>query len=101
MIHFRFDQRLGIEVPILINDWDDHSMEEKKEITFMWEKIRGRIPDRISRLDQEMEELQLLLSEEEDFARSCKINEEIAERASIVNDLWIWYRTTPSIHSLN
>ncbi|OQP01541.1 hypothetical protein B1689_04345, partial [Geobacillus sp. 44C] len=37
------------------------------------------------------------LSDENDFERSCRLNSEIAELASIINDLWIWYRMNQTV----
>ena len=31
------------------------------------------------------------------FIRSCELNSEIGELASIINDLWIWDRTNEEI----
>ncbi|WP_251549582.1 DUF4391 domain-containing protein [Neobacillus muris] len=95
--HFTFDQRLGIFTPDLVLDWDDYSKEAQEEILFEWEKIRGAIPDRIIDLEKEINHKQAELSNESNFARSCQLNSEIAELASIINDLWLWYRADQSI----
>lgn len=39
------------------------------------------------------------LYEEDDFEESCRINAEIAEYASRINDLHIWYRTNQELDS--
>lgn len=72
-----------------------YSSEEQEVILLEWERIRGTIPDRIGELDVEIERLQDELAGEDNFDRSCKINHEISERASEINDLWLWYRTNP------
>lgn len=94
---FNFDQRLGIEVPEFAEDWDYYPIKMQQEILFHWEKIRGKIPDRIAELEIVINRKQAQLSDEDDFSRSCELNSEIAELASIINDLWIWYRVTPTI----
>ena len=95
--YFNFDQRLGIHVPDLAQDWDYYPIKIQHGILFRWEQIRGWIPDRIAELEQVINIKQTQLSDEDDFPRSCELNSEIAELASIINDLWIWYRVNPTI----
>ncbi|MFJ5715936.1 hypothetical protein [Neobacillus sp. NPDC093127] len=95
--HFSFDQRLGIFLPDMTEEWDDYSKDTQQEILFNWEKIRGSIPDRIFELENEINHKQAQLSDENNFARSCQLNSEIAELASIINDLWLWYRANQTI----
>jgi hypothetical protein len=90
--HFSFDQRLGIPIPDLHLDWHNYDEKTQNKILFDWEKIRGSIPDRIADLEQTINEKQSQLSIETNFPRSCELNSEIAELASIINDLWLWYR---------
>lgn len=94
---FAFDQRLGISIPALKLDWDHYKKEVQHSILFNWEKIRGSIPDRIAELEEDINEKQALLSNESDFPRSCELNSEIAELASIINDLWIWFRANQTV----
>jgi hypothetical protein len=95
--HFSFDHRLGILLPDLPVDWDQFSKETQAEILFHWEQIRGSIPDRISELENEINHKQAQLSDEGDFPHSCRLNSEIAELASIINDLWLWYRANQTL----
>lgn len=97
--HFSFDQRLGILLPDLTNEWEEYSKETQQNILFNWEKIRGSIPDRIAELENEINHKQAQLSDESDFKRSCRLNTEIADLASIINDLWLWYRANQTISS--
>jgi hypothetical protein len=102
--HFSFDQRLGIPIPELKDEWEDYHQDEQHSILYYWEQIRGSIPDRIAELEKQINQKQAMLSDENDFPRSCELNREIAELASIINDLWIWYRThqttsTTKIHA--
>ena len=90
--YFSFDHRLGILVPELTLEWDQYNEETQQKILFYWEQVRGSIPDRISELETEINLKQTLLSNESNFPRSCQLNTEIAELASIINDLWLWYR---------
>jgi hypothetical protein len=92
--YFFHDERLGIPVPALEKDWDEYNESTKQEILLQWENIRGQIPDRIASLEKEINRKLAVLSEEDDFMTCCRLNNEIAELASIINDLWIWYRTT-------
>ena len=90
---FVYNNRLGIELPVFHNDWDNLTIDTQAEILFTWEQIRGNIPDRIFDLEKEINEKQARLNNEDNFKRSCELNTEISELASIINDLWIWYRT--------
>jgi hypothetical protein len=95
--HFLFDKRLGIPLPELTLEWDQYSEETQQAILFEWEKIRGSIPDRIADLEHSINEKQAQLSIESNFARSCQLNNEIADLASIINDLWLWYRANQTV----
>ncbi|WP_100331843.1 hypothetical protein [Bacillus xiapuensis] len=96
-MYFQMNDRLGISVPYLMKEWADYSIQEQEHIIHQWEQIRGSIPDRIQSLEAEINERQAMLEREENFRRSCRLNEEIGELASIINDLWLWFRTTPSV----
>jgi hypothetical protein len=89
---FAYDERLGIRLPVLYHDWEEYSAEERATILLEWEEIRAKIPDRIIQLEAIINKKQAQLSEEENFARSCQLNSEIHELASIINDLNIWFR---------
>ncbi|MEH7176494.1 hypothetical protein [Neobacillus vireti] len=95
--HFSFDQRLGIPIPNLTMEWAQLSDETQHAILFHWEKIRGSIPDRIADLEKMINQKQAQLSEESNFKTSCELNSEIAELASIINDLWLWYRANQTV----
>jgi len=97
--HFTFDQRLGIYIPDLPREWDEYKKETQESILFKWEQIRGSIPDRIIDLERQINQKQAQLSDENDFKRSCQLNTEIADLASIINDLWLWYRANQNISS--
>ena len=90
--YFYFDHRLSIQIPDLAMELAEYSLEIQQEILLYWEQVRGSIPDRISDLENQINQKQALLSNESNFPLSCKLNTEIAELASIINDLWLWYR---------
>ncbi|WRP05721.1 hypothetical protein U9J35_17650 [Rossellomorea aquimaris] len=92
---FSYNSRLGIHLPRLSQDWHSYSSLEQEMVLLEWEWVRGMIPDRIQEIEVEIERLQAELAQEDNFDKSCMINGEISERASEINDLWIWYRTTP------
>lgn len=89
---FSYDERLGIRLPVLYRDWEEYSADERGDILLEWEEIRAKIPDRIIQLEAIINEKQARMFEEEDFLRSCQLNSEIAELASVINDLNIWFR---------
>jgi hypothetical protein len=94
---FSFDERLGILLPVFTERWDHFSIEKQNRILLFWERIRGSIPDRIAELELIINQKQAQLSDESDFPRSCQLNNEIAEHASIINDLWLWYRANQTV----
>jgi hypothetical protein len=101
MANYRFvrNNRLGISLPVLDYDWDDYTELEQTRIVEHWETIRGTIPDRIIVFEQQIRIRQSQLYEEDDFEVSCLLNYEIAEFASRINDLHIWYRINQEIES--
>jgi hypothetical protein len=94
---FSFNSRLGISIPDLQKPWYDYSDKDQQEIILTWETIRGRIPDRIGELETLINSKQAELNDENDFPRSCLLNSEISELASVINDLWLWYRTNQNV----
>lgn len=73
-------------------EWEAYSKEERADILLTWEEIRATIPDRIIRIETVIIEKTKQMSEEENFIRSCELNSEIHELASVINDLNIWFR---------
>ncbi|MBW5445069.1 hypothetical protein GE107_03190 [Cohnella sp. CFH 77786] len=90
---FAWSERLGIHLPSLETDWDSLGRERQTAVLEFWENVRGTIPDRVKRFEEEIKVKQDRLSAEEDFGASCRLNGEIAELASRINDLHIWFRT--------
>lgn len=99
-IGFAYNPRLGIHVPALDRPFEDYALKERLSMIEVWEDIRGRIPSKVMVLERKIEQKLGEMNEESDFEKSCRLNGEIAELASRINDLHIWYRTTqdePSI----
>ncbi|TMW71723.1 hypothetical protein [Alteribacter natronophilus] len=98
---FKYDSRLGIPLPVLTESWENLEPGEQERILGEWETIRGKIPSRVKEIEIQIEKKQQSLDEEENFVQSCRLNSEIADLASIINDLWIWYRESNglSVHS--
>lgn len=90
---FEFNERLGIRLPRLTEDWDSLGLSRQMIVLERWERIRGNIPDHVKRFEEEIKIKQAMLYEEDDFAASCRWNSDIAELASRINDLHIWFRT--------
>ncbi|WP_078545101.1 hypothetical protein [Litchfieldia alkalitelluris] len=95
--HFKYNKRLGIPLPALVKEWESYTKEEQQKILLHWEGIRGKIPDRIAEIEEIINHKQTLLGNEQDFPRSCQLNAEISDHASVINDLWIWYRMNQNI----
>lgn len=85
--YFLLDRRLGILLPNLDKEWDQYNKDIQQAILVKWEIIRGQIPDRIKDLETIINMKQATLDVEEDFRYSCQLNSEIAELASIINEL--------------
>ncbi|GAE30096.1 hypothetical protein [Halalkalibacter hemicellulosilyticus] len=96
-VKFIYDLRLGISVPHIEQEWDHLDEQTKANTLNKWEQIRGAIPDRVKQMENQIQSVHAQLSNEEDFEKSCQLNEEMAELASIINDLWILFRVTPSL----
>ncbi|MNH80253.1 hypothetical protein D3C87_416970 [compost metagenome] len=91
---FVYDSRLGIKVPEFETPFEELPLMERRGIIETWEDIRGQIPTRVMQLEQIIVTKLVELGEENNFAVSCKINSDIAELASVINDLHIWYRVS-------
>lgn len=94
---FTFDERLGIHVPDLPREWEAYSLADREELLEQWEQIRGRIPERIKQIERVIIVKQEQLNGEENFAISCRLNSEIADLASTINDLHLWYRVNQEV----
>ncbi|MDQ0272093.1 hypothetical protein [Cytobacillus purgationiresistens] len=94
---FTLNERLGILVPSFEYEWEMYDKETQQGILLYWEKIKGHIPDRMAELEKIINRKQDALSNESDFNHSCRLNSEIAELASQINDLWLWYRTNQNL----
>lgn len=94
---FEYNERLGIFIPTLLKEWDEYEKDIQEQILIQWNQIQGLIPDRIKALEVIINRKQDELSNENDFVRSCELNSEIADLASIINDLWLWYRVNQDI----
>lgn len=90
--HFEYDERLGIRLPYLNAEWEELSPEERRDMILEWERIKAKIPDRITEVEREIEERQRQVGQEEDWDRICRLYEEICSLASVINDLQIWSR---------
>lgn len=96
---FLYNNRLNIYVPNHRIQWDLLDNDAQQDILLQWENIRGNIPDRIDDLENMINLKQEQMNKEENFDISCSLNTEIAELASIINDLWLWYRTQQDVSS--
>lgn len=97
MYEFVHDPRLGILIPQFEVDWDDLSRQDQEFIVEKWEHLREAIPDRIKELEAQLNHKYAQLNKEDDFMRSCQLNSEISEIASIINDLHLWYRIDQNV----
>jgi hypothetical protein len=96
---FQYNERLGIELPILDMEWEEYSRQERSNLLLKWEQIRGTIPDRILQLEAVIIQKQSQLDKEDDFPTSCLLNSQIAELASTINDLHLWFRVNQEVET--
>lgn len=94
---FIWDERLGIRIPVLGKEWEQYARGEQERILVEWEMIRGSIPDRIKAIEEDLMGLQEQLNIEPDFLQSCRLNSDIAELASRINELNLWYRVNQEL----
>jgi hypothetical protein len=94
---FQYDERLGIELPAIENEWEDYPADIRSGILLYWEQVRGMIPDRIHKLEAIIIRKQSQLDREDDFPTSCQLNSDIADLASMINDLHLWFRTNQDL----
>jgi len=99
MVYFAWNERLHISLPVLQYDWNCYSMSQQADIIAQWESIRGAIPQQIFAFESIINRKQEQLFEEDDFERSCELNYEIADYASRINDLHLWYRLNQELDS--
>lgn len=90
---FEYSERHGISTPSLTQDWDELSIDHQTSILAKWEMIRGNIPEHIIQFEARIRVKTQQLFNEDDFLESCRINDDIADLASRINDLHIWFRT--------
>ncbi|MDQ0231038.1 hypothetical protein [Metabacillus malikii] len=90
---FQYDSRLMIKLPKPNIPWESLNHQTKEQIMAKWESIRGNIPDRIAEIEKQIEQKQEELNNEDNFDYSCQLTEEIANLASKINDLWLWFRS--------
>ncbi|WP_159881345.1 hypothetical protein [Paenibacillus puerhi] len=89
---FVWDERLGIPLPQLPRDFETYTDSEQAAILLRWEEIRGTIPDRVKQIERVIIFKQEQLNVEDDFVTSCRLNSEIADLASTINELHLWFR---------
>ncbi|WP_088103821.1 hypothetical protein [Halalkalibacter urbisdiaboli] len=99
-VEFIYNKRLGISLPQLYVNWEDLDTDSQARILAEWEIIRGQIPDKVKKVEETINHTLAALTTESDFERSCELNLEMAELASIINDLWIWFRVDPTVSSV-
>ncbi|MBD2872970.1 hypothetical protein [Paenibacillus arenilitoris] len=96
---FEWNERLRIRLPVLESEWERYEPSAQLAIVEQWELIRGTIPDRVKEFERLIDAKQARLSDEDSFEQSCILNYEIADYASRINDLHIWYRIDQQLES--
>lgn len=97
--HFAYDDRLGMEVPRLMREWSEYTVEERERILADWESLRGGIPAVIARFEEEINDRHERLQRVEDWDESVRLLTEVNDYASRINDLNILFRTQPDVES--
>lgn len=94
---FVFDERLGIHVPELTQDWLVYSIEQRSAILERWENERGLIPQRVHEFETEIASLHDAMQDENEWDRTVALMDQINDYASRINDLNILFRTEPHL----
>ncbi|MCL6549301.1 MAG: hypothetical protein K6T30_10395 [Alicyclobacillus sp.] len=95
---FRYDPRLGIELPDFPVPFEEMSEEQQEDILVQWESIRARIPEQILKFERVIEELLETIHHEEDWDVIAAHFADISDYASRINELNTWRRVDPSLH---
>jgi hypothetical protein len=97
---FLYNKRLGIELPVFHTPWEDLETEEQQKLLYKWEQVRAQIPDQVKYFEALIKERELKLQIEDDNETFCRLSMEIADYASRVIDLNLWFRTQEEVTSL-
>ena len=97
---FEYNERLGILLPQLNLEWAEYTLAQREAIVQQWEEIRGSIPERIHQFEEMINVKQEQMNTETNFTACCAINWEIAELASRINDLHLWFRINQDVGSV-
>lgn len=94
---FRFDERLGIEVPDFPAAYEDMDADTQGRIVAEWERIRARIPDRIIVIESQITALLREIEQDDDWDAIVRRFHTISDLASQISDLNGWRRIDPHI----
>ncbi len=97
-MEFNLDPRLGIELPDLSTPFESLSPEEQEDVVYQWEGIRARIPERIMKFEQVIEDILEAIHHEEDWDTIASYFAEISDYASRIAELNTWRRVDQSLH---
>ena len=97
--YFQYDARLGIEIPVLEVSGNHYPPVCELIFYYIGNKFAVQLPDRIMKLEATIIYKQNQLDKEDDFPTSCRLNSEIADLASIINDLHLWFRANQELES--
>ncbi|MCL6446121.1 MAG: hypothetical protein K6T83_22200 [Alicyclobacillus sp.] len=95
---FRFDSRLGIELPDFPRPFEDMPQADQEEDLVRWETIRARIPEQIMKFEAIIEDLLQQVHHEEDWDIIAAHFAQISDFASRINELNTWRRVDQSLH---
>lgn len=94
---FRFDERLGIDLPDFPVSFEQMEPALQAGIVAEWERIRARIPDQIQRFESAINQLLQQIDVEEDWDTIVELFQCISELASRISDLNHWRSVDPHI----
>lgn len=95
---FNLDTRLGIELPDLSTSFESLGLDEQEDVLYRWETIRARIPERIMKFEQVIEDILDAVHHEEDWDTIAAYFTEISDYASRIAELNTWRRVDQSLH---
>jgi hypothetical protein len=95
--YLKYNERLGIRLPYLDKDWELYPADVREYVVSEWEQIRGSIPERIKEFERVINARQASLNVEPVFIEAVRLNSEIADYASRINDLHLYFRMEQNV----
>jgi hypothetical protein len=95
--YFRFNRRLGIELPDPDMPFENLPRDEQEAVLMHWETLKPAIANRIRDFERRIEDLLFQIHLEDDWDAVVQHFDKITEYASCINELNSWLRVDPQL----